>query len=458
MSNSSNFFSELTDYQTNQSEQRLYANSQDVASDSQNWLRFLPMILRGVGATAIIVSLYTFLMRGWDSSGDTTRYFFLLGHTLALASIGLLSAKLIKETKGARLLLILALFSVPINFAVLGGFVFSGVGALIKTDIPAYVTWSVDSLQVALTITALSSLLMIGVALLGYKVLTRRLYRQSALFFIMSNSMLLVPFRMPELISGLSLLMTVSLFIFHRVVLTRDLTAKTIEGKIAFSLQFLPIIILFGRSFWLYSFDLILLSSATLVGFLLIRQLLQFIDEGAFIRKIFELTSLLLTFICGISLGAEAIISFRLNDALIIPLVTLLMAGLTYEISTRGAQRTAIYRVLAVAILVLGMFLNVLIDFSLLAAVLCLVCGAIMMVLSFVSQQKSIFIGSTILIVAGLYFMMTRLMSVFEFNYWFGLAAIGVTAIVGGSYLEARADDIKNRFKRLKMQFSEWQV
>ena len=63
---------------------------------TKNWMHYLPMLLRGIGALAIIVSLYTFLARGWDASSDLFRYLVFLGHTAALAVIGLISAKVIK--------------------------------------------------------------------------------------------------------------------------------------------------------------------------------------------------------------------------------------------------------------------------------------------------------------------------------------------------------------------------
>ena len=88
---------------------------------------------------AVLFSLYTFLMRGWEGSSVLIRYLMLLGHTGALATIGLASGHFLKEAKGARLLLVLALISVPANFAILGAFIFSASTTLNLGIYPQYV-------------------------------------------------------------------------------------------------------------------------------------------------------------------------------------------------------------------------------------------------------------------------------------------------------------------------------
>ena len=88
-------------------------------------MKNLPAILRILGAGAVLIAMYSFLVKGWDNGDDMFRYFLMLGHTGALAAIGLASGYWLKESKGARLLLTLALISVPANFAILGAFLFS---------------------------------------------------------------------------------------------------------------------------------------------------------------------------------------------------------------------------------------------------------------------------------------------------------------------------------------------
>ncbi len=83
----------------------------------------LPTLLRILGAGALVVAMYSYLAKGWESGNDIFRYLLMLGHTGVLTAIGLASGHWLKESKGARLLLTLALVSVPANFAILGAFI-----------------------------------------------------------------------------------------------------------------------------------------------------------------------------------------------------------------------------------------------------------------------------------------------------------------------------------------------
>ncbi|MCW8998900.1 MAG: hypothetical protein OQK04_09320, partial [Kangiellaceae bacterium] len=50
----------------------------------KSWSDYLPVVLRGLGAAAVLISLYTFIVKGWQSSDDLARYLTLLGHTALL--------------------------------------------------------------------------------------------------------------------------------------------------------------------------------------------------------------------------------------------------------------------------------------------------------------------------------------------------------------------------------------
>ena len=422
----------------------------------QSWMRYLPMILRSIGAIAVLISLYTFLARGWDTSTDMIRYSFFLGHTAVLALIGLASAKFIKEAKGARLLLILALVSVPINFAILGAFIFAGDGGELFAQYPAYMTWSVGSMQTALTLSAVAFLIIAPVTALGYKVLARSVYKQSSLLFLIGNIILLLPFRQPAMVALFALAAGACLIVFHLVSLRKDLTIKTAEGKIAFGLQFLPIVILLGRSFWLYSFDNILISCASMIVFIAFRQITLMMSERSGARILLEAISIGLSLICALSFGLS-LMSLDLSNAIVIGLTTMVAASMVFEISLRGKLRAASYRIFATVIMVSGLMLNFLLFKDPLAALILLFVGAVMMVASYVFQQKALFIGAMILIVTGLYYQIGHLMTYFEFNYWIALASLGILSIVSGSYLEANGNRIKQWFRQSKKRLNKWE-
>jgi hypothetical protein len=431
-------------------------NNLSTDNNNRNWLSYLPMLLRGVGAIAILISMYTFLAKGWDSSTDVVRYLFLLGHTVALTAIGIASAKIIKETKGARLLLMLALVSVPINFAILGAFIFAGNNINLFVQYPQYLTWSIDSLSTALTLAGGSIFLLIPIALIGFRVLARNVGGQSSLFFLISNALLLLPFRDPSLVALFALIAGGCLLAFHMLSLRQDLSFKTSEGKIAFAIQFLPILILLGRSFWLYNIESILICCTSLVSFVAIRQIALSLQERSLLRIGLEVCSVILILMCSGTFGVT-LLEFNLTEELILGLTTLLAAGMSFEMSLRGGSRAVGYRVMGTLILVSGLLLNFFVFESLLSAMLLLVVGASMMVGSFVFQQKALFIGSLCLISVGMYYQVTHLIALFEFNYWLALVGLGIVSIVSGSYLEANANRIKQWLVNNKQRLGEWE-
>ena len=446
---------------SNQSDHSNHLSDDQLAFDnaqkpSKSWLTILPKLLRGVGALAVVVSLYTFLAKGWDASGDLVRYFVFLGHTIALAGIGLVNAKVIKETKGARLLLMLALVSVPMIFAILGGFIFSGVSSTSLVDYPQYVTWSIGSLDSALWVSAASALLLAPVILLGFMVLVRQVSTKASLFFLLSNALLLLPFRQPELVALIAVIAATCLIFFYQVTSSKALALKTVEGKVAMGIQFLPILILLTRSFWLYQFDTVLVGCTALISFLAIRLMAKSLAETSLLRLSGELVSTILAMVTGITIGVS-LLSLNLPIEIIIVLSTFIITAMIFELSLRGERRAESYRIISAVVMVGGLLLSYMLMGSLMSSLLLLVTGAGMLVASFVYQQKGLLIGGLILIGVGLYHQLAQLVIGFEFNYWIALAVVGISLIVSGSYLEANASRIKKWLANNKNKIAEWQ-
>lgn len=168
--------------------------------DSSELMKKLPSLLRILGTTALLVAMYSFLVKGWQSGGDVFRYLLILGHTGAMTAIGLASGHWLKEGKGARLLLTLALVSVAANFAILGAFIFSQTTAASALDYPGYAAWKVGRLSTALVITAAAMVVLLPVVLLGFRVLSRSMSSKLAALYLISNAALLIPLRDPHLV------------------------------------------------------------------------------------------------------------------------------------------------------------------------------------------------------------------------------------------------------------------
>jgi hypothetical protein len=135
----------------------------------------LPRMLRSIGAISLLAAISIFLLQGWESGNDVNRYLLLLGHTVGLAIIGFASGHWLGESKGARLLLIIALASVPANFAILGAFMYEQASLdAVNAVYPSVAHWKVNALSTAVMANVGGVLILAPVVWLGFMVLSRR--------------------------------------------------------------------------------------------------------------------------------------------------------------------------------------------------------------------------------------------------------------------------------------------
>jgi hypothetical protein len=420
-------------------------------------IKKLPALLRILGAAAVLIAMYSFLAKGWQSGNDVFRYLLMLGHTAALAAIGLASGHWLKESKGARLLLTLALVSVPANFAILGAFIYSQTPGVNVGLYPHYVAWTVNSLQTALITTGAAALALIPATLIGFAVLARSISRKLSMLFLFSNVALLLPLRDPQLIALLTLALTVCAVVLSRRAAHKHSAAKTREGITALSLQLLPLAVLIGRSLWLYSVDLFLITVACFAAFFILRQISLYLAPGSRLRNISDMLSLAPAVAAAPVLGAALRDAGFIPAALMFPLATMLSATLVYDISRRSHKSAGLYRHIAVAGLTAGMIFNLLWFNGFLAAIACVLVGLSLLVSGYRLQQSGVFIGGLASLLAGIVELFHELVRHFDLGSWVGLAVLGTLSIVIASSLESQCGMLKPRLESWKGKFHQWE-
>jgi len=434
---------------------KLESDAEEINAKS-DFMSKLPTILRLLGAAALLVAMYSFLIKGWQGGNDVFRYLLLLGHTGVLASIGLASGHFLKESKGARLLLTLALVSIPANFAILGAFIFSQWGIVNLAQYPEFVAWTVTSMQTA-TITSVGALaVLIPVTLLGFTVLARSMSTRLSVLYLLSNAALLLPMRDPILVGLLVLGLAVFSILVTRTT-SKKIASKTKEGLIALSLQSLPLAVLMGRTLWLYSLDLFLFTAMVITVFVMLRQASIFLNKNSSLRQALDLLSLFPAIFTGPLLAATFLDAGMLNDTLALALASVTSAFMVYEIARRNEEYAFVYRFIAAFVLLLGMCANVFLFTGTLSALLATVTGLAMFMLGLRNRQRGFFISGLILMVIGIVQQFYELIHHFNLGSWATLAVIGVLAIVTGSIIEAKGGNIHQRITGWKSDFKEWE-
>lgn len=417
----------------------------------------LPRILRGLGAFTLIASVSIFLLQGWENGNDVFRYLLLLGHSVALTVIGFASGHYLKESKGARLLVTLALASVPANFAILGAFIYSLV-ALGGTELPQFVVWHVGDWTTALTTLTGAVILLAPMVTLGFMVLARSSALRLSGVFLLGNAALLIPARDPVTTALLMLVLTaVALWANARITKT-DGSLRTWEGLVARALQFVPVGVVFGRTAWLYSGDAFVFTAMSVIAFLMLRHFSLMMKAKSAVRGLIEKASVVpaLTTAYGAVFCSDRLFPM-VTGSVLIPLFASVAAALMFEIGMRAASGGAGYRRLAAVFIAAGLLGQLWLGGSVVTATFCLIAGLGLVVYGYTVEQRVVFGLGALVLTVGLIHQIHFAITTFNLGSWGSLAALGVVAILAGSALERHGPRIKVQMASWKNRFRGWE-
>ena len=104
-----------------------------------------------------------------------------------------------------------------------------------------------------------------------------------------------------------------------------------------------------------------------------------------------------------------------LNESFAIISSCLLTSTMVYEMSFRKDSNTNLYRMLAIAITVAGVVCNLLVHGGMTASILSLSLGILSISISYIMQQRSLFVGGMILVMAGSIDQFMHIFQYFDF-------------------------------------------
>lgn len=418
----------------------------------------LPRMLRSIGAISLLAAISIFLFQGWENGNDVYRYMLLLGHTMGLAVIGFASGHWLKESKGARLLLMIALASIPANFAILGAFMYSQASMdALNVVYPSVAHWQVDSLSTAIVANIAGLLLLAPVAWLGFLVLSRKSALRLTVLFMVTNAALVLPVRTPEYIAILLIALTLLVAKQSFKSATADTALRTPEGVIARLLLYVPLGVILGRNIWLYAADGFMFAVSSIIVFILFRQVAIQLSRYSRLRKALEIASIVPALTFG--LGVCAVVSDVMTQDLVwmLPVFAISVSTLLIELSTRVAEGALVYRRFAAALVSVAVVSNLILFSNVATAAVCLLVGLLVLVYGYMVEQRIVFALGTITLLAGLVYQMQFAIHMFNLGSWGSLAALGVAAILIGSTIERHGAKIKLRLNDWGQRFKQWE-
>ena len=414
-------------------------------------------LIRNLGAGAILAALYSFLMGGWDSGSDLTRYGIFLLQTLAFTGLGLGLGYFLHAARSARVFLLLSLVSVVVNFALLGAFIYSVSPQAAGLDIPAMVTWSVNTPKTAWLTTMLASCLLLPVAYIALRGLVRGISKPMLSLFVLTNLVLLMPLRADTWVAAIVLALGLAIAFFSTQLLQKRIEAKTSEGLLVLIIQLLPLSVLLGRSLWLHSSSVLLMVLSVILFAYVARQLWWLYRHNSVAKAILELMSILAAFANTLLIIAMLMDWSFVTSSVAIMVGALVGAIQIMEIGYRPSVNTLGYRRVAVVIVTLAAATNMLLQLDNWTALITFITGVLMLALSFKRQQTSMLIAGIGLMGFSIFEQIMHLLHAFDMGYVFGLTLVGVVAILVASIMESSSGPLRHWWVTCKRQSKRWQ-
>lgn len=400
----------------------------------------LSLLLRVIGGMVIVAAFLMYLFQGWREGDDLSRSLMLLGHTALLALAGFASGHLLHESKGARLFIALALAAVPVNVAFLGGLSYGHLswdGAAAIEVAESVWTSSAGSLSSgsALLLAAASLAGLSLVIWVGFLIMARRSVWALSGLYLLTNAALLLPTRHEAVISSLLLALGLGVSLLSWQVRRRDPSLSTPEGVFARAVLFAPLLVLGGRTLWLYSPDTLFFTTLSVISYLGLRLAVASSDGRGLGHGVLAMLAMLVAMFTSV-LALGVALDLHLPDMAAAPLGAGIFAVLLVDLSRADQGWRMIYRRLAILIITLSMTLNLLVFASFTHALLNLALGLATLVYGYSARARGVFTLGLITASIGLGYAGNEALSGFSLGGWSALVLLGVLTVIAGSLIE----------------------
>ncbi len=416
----------------------------------------LSRILRIVGAFSVVGSMSVFLLQDWGNGNDLHRYYLLLSQSVLMATGGFCLAFLLKENKGARVFFGLSLVSIAANLTTLGALIFSYIQwGNTLSSYPGIALWTLSSGTSIAFALALAAIVLIPIAIFGFKVMARESAIPLAGVYMLSNSMLLLPVRATlytSIIAGMSILLSLA---FVTKLVAKNPKLRTAEGKFARLLLFVAPVIMLIRSLWLYQTDDLIFTIIAFIGFMTLRHCSLQLELESRFRNFMEFSSIPLAFL--VATPASQLIDKVLPFEFSLPAFALVFAAHMIDLAKRSQSYKHSALIIGGLATSLSFMLHLALYESIFNGIMCALIGIAVIVMGYIHKSRIITMFGFITAAVALIYDLFHIYAMIDLFSWTSLAIIGISAIVIGSIIERHGVAIKlrisNALKNAELDF-----
>ncbi|MCB0355220.1 MAG: hypothetical protein KDD64_16930 [Bdellovibrionales bacterium] len=408
-------------------------------------------ILRRTGVAVLVAASMVFLMQRWDALDQIGRYLSFLGFSVSLALIGVFCALQLRDGKAARALLMIAMLSVPIHFAQLGGFIYSIVPESFAVGVryPQYLELVAPSSLAALSLVGVSLLCLIPITLFASKVFVGRFSKLLTFSLVALSAVLLIPFRHPDIVGWLGM---ATLFVstsIDSLFFRGEREFQTFEGKFMRAFLFIPTALLLLRTLYLYSSSSIFVGTVMagigIVSFVVLPTYFDEEEPKSFLQGVsmFPMAISIFIFVdeftSAFGVSHDSILTWH-----VLALSAMFFVGSRFCI--RGSER---YQFLGMAVLVPGFTLNELNHPSLLNSAFALLSCVGGITVGYGLKRKGVYGIGLVCLALTLLHHVRLAIDITAYSPWIILAVVGALSILASAYLERDGVALKNVVRKL---------
>ena len=210
-----------------------------------------------------------------------------------------------------------------------------------------------------MTSIASALLLLVPVTYLGFSVFARQSAKRFTALYVICNLALVIPVRSSVLVGIIGIAMVV--LILKQIVIAHrtDSALATREGHFVIGAQFLPLLVLLGRNFYLYTPDEFMLTLGALIFYIVLRQIAMS-SRGAGENAnhlLLQTAQTVSAFVVALGVGVIVITS-NIADVVVLPVIAVMFAGLLADISLTSTSHAGNFRHAAAIVFGAGLGAN----------------------------------------------------------------------------------------------------